>query len=523
MQRKKHFKKWILVMLVVGALALTTACDEDYNLEGTGIISDESLISDPDASATVIAYSQQLKGVQTNIPQLGSGMLGIYQDPTFGKTTVNLLSQVRLSRTNPQFGAGARADSVKLYMPYYSRSIIETDTTFILDSIYADKPMKIELFESKYFLRQVDPESNFEDFQPYYSDQSSLFESYLGTKLGEVEEFQISLLPILHATGEGDEKKVDRLEPGFYMDLPTEFFEDKVLNMEGKPELVSNESFIDHFRGIYFKVSDINDLGSMFLFQTENAWIRIYYSSNPSEDGEERPTGTIDLNFAESTKVETFEKEYSSYVQQQLSVQDTLQGSSRLLLQGGESIVSVINLFGEDSNDSGVADELEQLRLDRPIVNEANLKLYVDQEALNDNYIEPERIIIFNAKSGNVLTDYTIDQTASASTLDSKIVHLGRLHRDENGKGEYYKIRITNYISNLINNVESINFPLGIAVIPNVEVAAAAKVRKEENAPVMGVPTGTIFSPRGTVIHGPNSENEEKRLKLELYLTHYTD
>lgn len=226
----------------------------------------------------------------------------------------------------------------------------------------------------------------------------------------------------------------------------------------------------------------------------------------------------LDLDLKGGTKVEVVEKESSSYVQQQLSVQDTIQGSSRLLLQGGESIVSVVNLFGEDSNDSGVADELEQLRLDKPIVNEANLIFYVDQDALDEDFIEPERIIIFNAENGKLLTDYGMDQTASSNTLGSKIIHLGRLHRDEDGKGEYYKIRITNYISDLINEGKD-NIPLGVAVIPNVEVANPVEVKKEGNTPVEGVSSGSIFSPRGTVIHGPTSENDSKRLKLELFLT----
>lgn len=521
-QRRKRLKNWMISLLVIAALSLTTACDEDNSLEGTEIVGDESLISDPDTTSTVIAYSQQLSGIQTNVAHLEkSGILGISQDPVFGKTTVNLLAQLQLSRTNPKFADGTKVDSVKLYMPYYSRTKIETDTTYILDSIYAMRPMKVEVFESNYFLRKMDPSTNFEDSQPYYSDQASLFESYLGAKLGEVEDFTPRALPIILTKGEGEDKEVvEELEPGFYLDLSTEFFEDKIINMEGGPELISNESFVEYFRGVYLKVTDINDAGSMFMFKTEASQIRIYYSSSPEDDDDDRLTGTLNLNFGGGTKVETIEKENSGYVEQQLNAQDSVHGSSRLLLQGGD-IVSIIKLFGEDSNGSGIPDELELLRLDKPIVNEANLMLYVDQDALNAEMVEPERVIIFSVENGGVLNDYSMDQTASANTLGSKIIHLGRLHRDKNGKGEYYKIRITNYISELINNEEMEYFPLGIAVIPNVEVANATSVKEEENSPIKGIPSGTMFSPRGAVIHGTNSENEEKRLKMELYLTHY--
>lgn len=518
-QRVERLKKWMIALLAVVALGFSTACIEDNNLVGTEIVGDESLISDPDATATVVAFSQQLKGIRTNTPQSDiSGVLGVYEDPIFGKTTTNFLTQLRLSRVNPKFGEGARVDSVKLHLPYYSRSKIEVDTTYILDSIYSRNPMKIEVFESNYYLREVDPTTNFEDAQAYYSDQTDLFEGHLGGVIGGIEAFVPKPIAITHIQGEGEGRKVEKWEPGVYMDLPTAFFEEKILSKEGEPELVSDDSFADYFRGIYFKVTEIDEGGSMFLFRIQESKIKIYYSSNPSEEGEERPTGVLDLNLKGGTKVEVIEKELSGYAQQQLDVQDSLQGSSRLLLQGGESIVSIVNLFGEDSDGSGVADELEQLRLDRPIVNEANLIFYVDQDAMGEDVIEPERIIIFNAENGKLLTDYGMDQTASANTLGSKIVHLGRLHRDENGKGEYYKIRITNYISDLINEGKD-NIPLGIAITPNVEVANPVEVREEGNAPVKGISTGSIFSPRGTVIHGSASENEEKRLKLELYLT----
>src|SRR5699024_576597 len=116
---------------------------------------------------------------------------------------------------------------------------------------------------SKYFLRDLDPGSNFEGSQAYYSDQSSLFENYLGTKLGEIDQFTPKTETIVLTKGEGDDKEVlEERVPGIYMDLSKEFFEDKIIKMEGQSELISNESFVEYFRGIYFKVSEINDAGS---------------------------------------------------------------------------------------------------------------------------------------------------------------------------------------------------------------------------------------------------------------------
>src|SRR5699024_10471973 len=200
--------------------------------------------------------SQQLKGIRTNTSESDkTGMLGIYNDPVFGKTTINLLSQLHLRRVNPGFGDNARVDSVKLHLPYYVTSKIDTDTTYTIDSLYANNPMKIEVYESNYFLREMDPTSNFEESQAYYSDQGSVFESHLGEKLGELENYVPKAIPIIHVTGsdETEDKEVEKWEPGIYMDLSKDFFEEKIIDKQGEPELVSNESFVDYFRGVYFK------------------------------------------------------------------------------------------------------------------------------------------------------------------------------------------------------------------------------------------------------------------------------
>ena len=47
--------------------------------------------------------------------------------------------------------------------------------------------------------------------------------------------------------------------------------------------------------------------------------------------------------------------------------------------------------------------------------------------------------------------------------------HLGRLVRDSDGKGDYYKLRITNHLSSLIHQ-DSTNVNLGVIVSQNVAV-----------------------------------------------------
>src|SRR5690625_3326931 len=108
-QQIKRLTKWMLGLVAVIILNLTTGCQEDNSLEGLEIVGDGSLISDPDATSTITAYSQQLKGIRTNIPESDrTGVLGVYTNPTFGKTTLKFLTQLKLSRVNPYIDEGAR-------------------------------------------------------------------------------------------------------------------------------------------------------------------------------------------------------------------------------------------------------------------------------------------------------------------------------------------------------------------------------------------------------------------------------
>ena len=65
-------------------------------------------------------------------------------------------------------------------MPYFVKSSKDLSGKYVLDSIYGSpdySPMKLSVYESGYFMRDVDPTD--QSAQSYYTDQASLFESYL--------------------------------------------------------------------------------------------------------------------------------------------------------------------------------------------------------------------------------------------------------------------------------------------------------------------------------------------------------
>ncbi len=519
----------LLTKLGITFLAILgfASCDEDFSNLDTDIIG--GTFTTPDTVFSVKAYSKLVGGVQTNDQQ--TYKLGIYNDPVYGKTVVNFLGQLEMSDNDPTFPNDTLdvvLEKVILSIPYFSDSDEndEGDTVYTLDSIYGSDPINISIYESNYFLRDFDPSTNFEEAQLYYSNQGEEFENNLGTLLTTIEDF----IP----SDEADEFIIEDLDtlsfvPGFNIELPVEFFQEKILDQEGEEVLINNNNFKEYFRGIYFKVDDNANDGNLSLFELDDAKITLYYSSETTlldEDGNQttdddgnivRVLDSYDLTFT-GINVNSYFTNIPGDILADLEAPNTEEGEERLYLQGGQGIATIIKLFDGDDNQNGI-DDLEELREREWLINEANLIFYVDQDRVTGGSKEPERIMIFDTKNHNILADYQIDLTSNLLPVNAITEHLGRLERGSDGNGEFYKIKLTAHVSNLINR-DSSNVELGLVVSQNVSYV---RFFETEN-PLLEdsfeyIPGGDIVSPEGTVLHGNRSENPEKRLKMQLYYT----
>ncbi len=518
--------------VIVGVIIGFASCEEEFSTINTNIINEN--FRTPDTVFPVVAYSKSLSengnnGVQSN--GLSSYQLGVYNDPVYGKSTVNILSQVTLGpeATDPQFGDCVVLDSVVLYLPFYSTATVEDDvTTYEVDSIFGSDPINIEIYESNFFLRDIDPTSGFEDPQEYYSNQGSEFEGFLGEMLASIEDFTPSSDAIVL-------NDTLSLAPGLRVNLPIEFFEEKIIANEGEQVLLNNTNFREFFRGLYFKASSNNDSGSLILFDLSdtddpNIGIKLYssYKDLDEDEGETCETEDVEV-FQEETRlffnaiaVNLFDNELPASIVSELQNSDTNLGEDKLYIRGGEGILTLIELFGEDLNQNGIADQLEDLRDEEWLINEANLIFYVDQDAVTGGELEPERIMIYDTRNNTVLADYFNDFSVGQTLVNSVTEHLGRLERDSDDNGEFYKIRITSHVSNLINN-DSINAPLGLIVTQNAAQIAFTNLENplipRPGVSIERIPTNSIISPEGTVLFGNTTSNTDKRLRLEIYYT----
>ncbi|PIX08368.1 MAG: hypothetical protein COZ75_12405 [Flavobacteriaceae bacterium CG_4_8_14_3_um_filter_34_10] len=504
--------------IAIAAFAVfVSSCEEDFNSVGSDIIGDPNFNFDLYDTSEIITYSRRINPVQTtNLPVY---QLGVYNDPVYGLTQASVLAQVTLDQVNPSFGENPEIESVILNIPYFSKSTgTGEDITYTLDSIFGNTPIKLSVYESNFFLRDLDPDSGFEDPQKYYSNQGPLFQSFLGELLYENLSFTPSNAQVVVNPGEDTE---ETLAPRLRVELPIAFFEQKILSQEGTDVLLNNSNFKNHFRGIYFIAEALSAQGNLILFDVNQAKIEINYTKdndNPTgEVTDPRINATLGLSF-NGIKVNTFIDNFPSDIEQTLNNPNTT-GEQNIYLKGGAGAFSVIELFGPDTDGNGVADELEVLRSKKWLINEAHLIVQVNQDIMQGGSTEPERLFIFDLDNNRVLADYTLDNLTPASDpLNFKTNHSGRLIRDASGNGTSYKIKLTNHISHLINR-DSTNVRLGLTLTQNINLITTQELQNITPPGIDKIPTGSIISPEGTVLYGSQAINPEKRIKLNIYYT----
>jgi hypothetical protein len=247
----------------------------------------------------------------------------------------------------------------------------------------------------------------------------------------------------------------------------------------------------------------------------------LYYRSlrpPPSLEVEDDPDlvetyNTFDLRFAGNTI-----NFYDNSSNLDLTEQNQEVGEDLLYIKGGEGIVTIVEPFsGPDGNGNGIADEIELLRSNNWLVNEANLILYINDELAEQIDFKPLRIFVFDIDRNSVLIDYVLDPFSSNNPATSRINHLGPLQEDDNGNS-FYKIRLTSHINNIINN-DSANTRLGVVATQNVNEARILDVRESEQGQTDAFIESAISTPRGTVFYGNASADEETRLKLQIFYT----
>lgn len=534
------FLKTVFLLLTLG---LIISCDKDFNEVGADLIDDIHYDFDKD-EFSVLAYSALTGPVQTSNLPINS--LGYYKNSVFGETTASFLTQVELATSDPKFygvDSVSRIDSVYLYVPYFSEltatDATTGDSTYELDSVHGqDNKLKLSVYRSLYYLRNLDPESGLQEQQRYYSNQSSeLMGSTIMTdrlndwNISQNDEFKFSddQIKILKNNESGNGTVKERLAPGIFLNLNKEAFYNAIFSSTATGKLVDNNVFKEYFRGIYFKAEGVDQKNALARLNFAQGKITIVYKGKDSESATEYKRKTLVLNLA-GNSVNFFDTNYSNPA----SSGNTITGDEKLYLKGGQGSMAIVKLFS--------GNELQNIKDSGWLINEANLVFNIDNTTMNGVYdttdpnydptdpidrveFEPNRILLYDLNNKRVLVDYTFDiSTNSLYPKFNKFVHDGII-KTENERGTQYKVRLTNHIRNLVNK-DSTNVTLGLVVTESINNVNNVKLRQSFPAygrEVKFIPAMSAVSPLGTVLWGTNIPstdlNYNKRLKLEIFYT----
>lgn len=532
MKLKNLFFKALTLSAV---LIFISSCEDDFQNVGSGLVNTINFTSDS-VALPVTAYTKSFingPGVQTS--SLPSGALGYYKDAVYGNTTASVLSQIVLSENNPNFGDNPVVDSVVLSLPYYSNALTnaEGNAEYSLDSVYGNNPIQLTGYRSNYFLSQ-NTTSDLSEQSVYYSDQLSEFEGIEGDVLFNIPEFNVSneeIVTVLPPDPDAgtDEETLSRSEPAARILLDNTYWQENIIDQEGNDVLFNDNSFRNYFRGIYIKSAPINEEGTYFLFDLSDSKITIYYTEGEDEDN--RSQDQVELNFRPANATRTismvgYNNEFNSEITTEIQNSDFENGEENLYLKGGQGSIAIIDLFGPDDDGDGIPENLQILREEPWLIREANMVFYVDQDKItslsSQPYNEPERIYIYNLETNQPVVDYSIDATVGVEgPVSTKVSHLGRLIRDDSGNGIKYTIRLTEYLKSLLSEEnETPDTKLGLVVSQNVNLVGVGKIENTtaNNIP-NAVPFSSILSQQSTILHGNLSDDEDKKLQLNIYYT----
>lgn len=548
--------------LIVGFSLIS--CDNTYNEVGSDIVGETSFEFGTPKTYEALAYTQSLGAMDSkNLPV---NALGIYNNPVFGLTKANFATQVQLAVLNPTFDASLspEIDSVYLTIPYFSTKTATSDTgvgTYELDSIYgpSDATLNLKIYESGYYMRDLDPTSTTQSVQSYYTNQNPDFDAVKGSVLLNDDAADSQNTAFYFSKSEYNElttstdgvKSIVRKVPAMHLKLNKTFFKNKIFEAPAG-KLLNNNIFKEYFRGLYFKVDNSGtSSGNLALLNFKGGAITIsykQYASAPDDDPTtplpDKVQKSIVLNLS-GNSVSLLEQTNSPNYTAGLAGNAT-SGDGKLYLKGGaEGSMAIVNLFNpldqirynngvKLNSPNNVPDELDELRekfrRHELVVNDASLTFSIDSQAMSAGSpvaYEPNRIFLYDLKNKRPVLDYYSDQyTNSLQPKFAKKVHGGIITKDADGRGTQYKIRITNHLRNLIKYTDSTNVKLGVVVTENIGVVTNKRLKNSfitGTQTVTEAPTMSVANMLGTILYGSNipagDPNEDKKLKLTIYCT----
>ena len=540
-------RKSLIGVLIASIAIFSQSCDSDFNEIGSDIFGDDGFGFESYQVQNINASMVNTGEVSTK--NLIVNNLGVYEDAVFGKTTAHFVTQLEMTNGNEFTNVSNNPviDSVYVYIPYNS-SIEDTDsdgnTSYKLNNVYGNGTFTLNLFENGYLLRNFDPNNNL-DTQEYYSSDKSLFDNNKkgiaggrlnnSTSTSQNTNFKISDQEILLYKYDKEGQIIndsnnnptvkERKKPGIWLDLDNDYFQNAFFANGKYKTILNNNVLKEYFKGLYFNVEANGSQNALAQLNISGGEFVIVYKADKSSTDTTRERKTLKLKIGYSPEA----KAYATTVNliediNSQNYKDALvsNASNPLWIKGNNGSIATISLFGNDADGNGVADELDVIKENDWLINQAVLTVYVDRTLqTNNSDLQPNRLFVYDAKNNTTIVDYNTD----ATTNPVKNLYNGIIDVSSENNTIKYRFRVTNHINNLVKK-DSTNVVLGLAVTNDISLSTFNVLKNPKtsfNTKISKIPTGSVTSPFGTILHGPNHSDVNTRMKLDLFYTKKTN
>jgi len=481
------------------ALFVLGSCEKKENTIGSGFLDGEKFGSGIYRKTKITAFTTERDSIVTSRAKVN--LLGVYKDPIFGQIKTSFGLQIGLSEEGPDFGANALVDSVILTMPYLGR--VESDKiNYETDSIYGDVtiPMDIIISEMGDYLNPSDTYYSFFDLTKNIVTEIDRFDSFIP---------ELDSITLYGHERDGKVKDTTTIPASFRVKLDTAYFQRKIINLNKNGikdyKLAEESNFFNYINGLVFDIQGTN--GAVITFDMfKNSSLIIYYKNDDTDDkGEPTPPQNFDLKFSNSyASINSYKFDRSSADASLITQIDPNyqqdQGSDYLFLQGMSGLEAEIELFTDRV-------QLDTLRKENWMINRAELVYRVSDD--NGKAVAPPfRLMMANSDSLEVagadyrIIDYVIEPAAFDGYLRSDVTILS-----DNVEKRYYKFRLTNHISAILDGEIKMNENGEYEVVYDDKVNYKIKLTSFSGS----------TSVSRTKMHGTNNIDKSKNLFLEIH------
>ena len=302
MKKNKYIKHLNLLIAIILMVFAISGCNKLNDL-GVGLLPSGDLLGVKNTilKEDISAYTFWEDSVNTG--NTSKSLLGSFNDPVFGNTTINFATQLRI-QAFPKYGTNPEIDSTFLYL-YYK--------TIYGDTVTMQQIKVYELKDPLYY-DTTDSTGKTSEYTYYHdADLKSMASSQL---IG-----QLDFIPkILLDTTTSDYDGSTAYDTSFQvLKIPIDISVAEKLIRADSLDLINNDAFMSYFKGIFVETERLNSgLGTILTLETSisndftGSALVVYYNNDENKANTKPDTLNTAYYITQfSTRVNSFSHDYS--------------------------------------------------------------------------------------------------------------------------------------------------------------------------------------------------------------------